>query len=388
MNCQTFGKTVVCLFSLILVSNVSEAWEIRLKGHVSGDIPVVRLEDVAEIIGVDARTRAAIGRIALAPGPTTFRSRILTTSWIREVLEGHGVELTECSFSGAVRSVVSGRADAPVATGNVFPERSMSFENVVATHSTVDPYVSPRRSSYVADAASVGVQAGTTGLPSVDGIRRAVERAVLERLSALNDASSRWDVEVVIGRRTSQQLPSSLRDMTLEGFDIPEAGRFSVMACFPTGHQIVRIPALVRVQKAIQVVVPVRRVERGQMVRASDVELRHVPQGNRRSSTVTRIEDVIGHQASHTIRSGEPLDTKDLKMPLLVKRGDIIDVIARCNGISVSKPVKATQDGALDDAIVVQGLDDKRTSFVARVVGVDRAEAFVSGSTVGARTQR
>ncbi len=47
-----------------------------------------------------------------------------------------------------------------------------------------------------------------------------------------------------------------------------------------------------------------------------------------------------------------------------------------------SKPVKAKQDGALGDSVLVEDLGDAKVSFVARVVGVRAAEVYVSGSAM------
>ena len=57
----------------------------------------------------------------------------------------------------------------------------------------------------------------------------------------------------------------------------------------------------------IQVVVPVRAIGRGELLRASDVELRYVDSVSEPASVVQRLEDVVGREARQSLSGDQPL---------------------------------------------------------------------------------
>jgi hypothetical protein len=102
----------LCAAGLLAVP-CAGAWEIRLRADVTVDAAVVRLGDVAEVVGADPVTHAGIERVVLAPGPTPSRRRVLSGGEIRRALAYRGVDLETCRFTGAPAVVVFGRGAAP-----------------------------------------------------------------------------------------------------------------------------------------------------------------------------------------------------------------------------------------------------------------------------------
>ncbi len=71
------------------------------------------------------------------------------------------------------------------------------------------------------------------------------------------------------------------------------------------------------------------------------------------------------------------IDKRQLKKPLLVRRGEVIRVMARAAGVQVRTTARATEDGAFGDIITVQSLEN-REKYSAHVTGLQEAEVYAT----------
>lgn len=91
--------------------------------------------------------------------------------------------------------------------------------------------------------------------------------------------------------------------------------------------------------------------------------------------TVQKIEAVEGMQASRFINAGQILTYADLKKEVVVKRGQIVKVLAGSKVIEVSMSGQVEETGAIGDIVKVRNVDSQKV-FAAKVVdrGVVRIE--------------
>ena len=136
--------------------------------------------------------------------------------------------------------------------------------------------------------------------------------------------------------------------------------------------------------EAAQFVVPKKTIARGETIRATDVELKPLPKLRREGEFVSRVEDVVGREATRQLDPGQPIESGSLQQPLLVRRGETITVTARAAGVHVRTSVKALEDGAYGDAINVETLEKNKQKILARVVGQQQAEVFAGAQIVPA----
>jgi flagella basal body P-ring formation protein FlgA len=92
---------------------------------------------------------------------------------------------------------------------------------------------------------------------------------------------------------------------------------------------------------------------------------------------VDRTELVVGQETKRTLRAGEPISTIDIRGVPLVRRGDIVTVVARNRGIVVRTDAKSLADGSLGQAIKLISLDGRR-ELVARVSGYHEASVSMT----------
>lgn len=91
--------------------------------------------------------------------------------------------------------------------------------------------------------------------------------------------------------------------------------------------------------------------------------------------TVLKVEAVEGMQASRYINAGQILTYADLKKETVVKRGQIVKVLAGNKAIEVSMSGQVEETGAIGDIVRVKNIDSQKV-FAARVIdrGVVRIE--------------
>lgn len=174
---QTVTKTITAIAILALLGSAPAA-EIRLRSSAICPGSVVRLADVAEVLG-EAQIAAALADVALCPTPAAGQQRVLSQEDIRRMLAFSGLSRKDCQVTGSETVKVtsagaSGGAARPrqplVASGvrqALFEadERPTSEPNLVKPATSVSP--APAEASkltLVERGASVSVLARTAGI--------------------------------------------------------------------------------------------------------------------------------------------------------------------------------------------------------------------------------
>ena len=82
---------------------------------------------------------------------------------------------------------------------------------------------------------------------------------------------------------------------------------------------------------------------------------------------ISKPEQAIGKQLSKSLREGDLIFGRLLKSPPLVKRGDLVTIIAKSGGLQITAPGKVNNAGALGEIVRVKNLMSRRI-LQARVV--------------------
>jgi len=110
-------------------------------------------------------------------------------------------------------------------------------------------------------------------------------------------------------------------------------------------------------------------IERGQIIKASDVTVLRRPRAD--SNVVTDTDLVVGMQARHPLLPNQPLNTADLMKPEIVQRSDSVTIVYQVPGITLTLRGQAQEAGALGDTISVLNTESKRV-VSGVVTGPDR----------------
>jgi hypothetical protein len=92
---------------LCLVSGSTQGVEVRLRSTASSVSRIIRLVDVAEVLG-EAEIATALADVALCPAPAANQERTLTQAQVRELLLLSGLERKDCIVTGSESVTVTG----------------------------------------------------------------------------------------------------------------------------------------------------------------------------------------------------------------------------------------------------------------------------------------
>jgi flagella basal body P-ring formation protein FlgA len=114
--------------------------------------------------------------------------------------------------------------------------------------------------------------------------------------------------------------------------------------------------------------VAVRPLERGALLRATDLELR--PAAIQKDSGVAplKIEDLVGKELLRSLPAGQPVFKDLVQAPRLVRRNDKVRIKAVAAGVVVSTDGKALDDGGQGDNVLVEDGATKE-KLMTRVAG-------------------
>jgi flagella basal body P-ring formation protein FlgA len=128
--------------------------------------------------------------------------------------------------------------------------------------------------------------------------------------------------------------------------------------------------------ETVEVAVLTRGIERGEVVKSSDVVIERRPKAEVGVDPATR-DHTVGMQARKQLRTGQPLKVADLGKPDLVQRDQNITLTYESAGLYLTIRGKALENGTEGDVVNVLNLSSKRT--VAGVV-VGRGQVSVAVS--------
>ncbi|MFL6792213.1 MAG: flagellar basal body P-ring formation chaperone FlgA [Bradyrhizobium sp.] len=192
-------------------------------------------------------------------------------------------------------------------------------------------------------------------------IELALARA-LERRNGLGDAASLsltfdrdpGDIRLEVANSGAMQ-PTSVRYE-------PRNNRFDVT--FEVANDNGTAPTKLRFTgsaiETIEAAVLARNVERGDVLKSSDVVIERRPKVEVGADAAAR-DNALGMQARRQLRAGQALKTADLAKPDLVQRDQSVTLIYEAAGLYLTMRGKALENGTEGDVVNVMNLQSKRS---------------------------
>ena len=176
-------------------------------------------------------------------------------------------------------------------------------------------------------------------------------------------------------------MTARLSTGAVEGGRAPWVGEQEFVIVAPTDRGAERAQVRARVSLPDAIVVAARALKSGEVIREGNVRLAPSADPGRGFEPIRRLEDAVGKAAARAIPDGQPIDSRELQSPRLVRRRERVTVIARESGVRVRTSVVALADGGLGDLVEVES-DFGRQRFNARVVGFQEVEVYARGPSV------
>ncbi len=359
MNALLNRLSLVCLSLAALVASATDAAEIRILDRVTVEPGIVRLGDIAELYGAPEAITDALADVELFPAPTTEREKTVRSRRVIDILVRRGVDFGEHRISGASRiTLVPAEKPEEVA---VVPSR---------------PTPRPRAVRLDRDEI-VGTEAVVE-----QSIQRLLNRKVAAQ-DELEQGDMGWLFDLKLSPQQAGWIYESGNRFSVSGGVAPFTGRqrFEIAAVTAT-EEVREFTVMVDVKRPRRVVVSKVDLPRGTVILESDVHVELVADLKGREDAATRLEEVVGKEATGSLKAGKPVFVRQVREPILVQRGEVVAVVALAGGIRVETQGKARQDGSQGQLIVVETVPKpgdrrfKRQTFQARVSGNQEVEVF------------
>jgi flagella basal body P-ring formation protein FlgA len=128
-------------------------------------------------------------------------------------------------------------------------------------------------------------------------------------------------------------------------------------------HLEKKIMATVNIEVLAEMVATKRSLRRYQMITEDDIHLKKMDLSKVKSDAVTTYEEVLGKRTKRAINTDEVLRTDHIELPPLVKRGDVVSIIAESDGLRITALGEVKKKGCRGERIRVLNLDSKKCIY-------------------------
>jgi flagella basal body P-ring formation protein FlgA len=158
----------------------------------------------------------------------------------------------------------------------------------------------------------------------------------------------------------------------------PRSGRFDVSfeIANDTNNNRTKLRFTGIAVEMLEAAILTRNVERGEVLKASDVVTERRPKAEVGSDAAPRV-GAVGMQMRKGLRAGQALRVADLGKPDLVQKDDNVTLIYEAAGIYLTARGKAIDNGTEGDTVTVLNLQSKRT-ITGTVVGRDQVTIAIA----------
>lgn len=334
-------RNLILLATVLATAGPAAAANVALRARSFHEGTMIRLGDVADISAASTAEVDELSTTVLMPAPAPGTMQFLRKAEIRELLAARGIDVSSISLDGA--EVVEVQAAKP----QLAPAAAAQSPPAIA-------------------------------LPSREEIEASLDAAIKQYLTQ-ETSHDRWVIKVNLNMAEYLRLANLGFDLQAVGGRKPYTGSQSFQISGQQSGQ--RMTVLANVVAIQPVVVVLRRIESGELIRATDLEIRQ-HEGALPGGAIRTLADAVGMEATRSIAEGAVLTKNQLSAPLQVERGETVTVFARTAGITVRTFAIARQNGAQGELVQVETLDGKER-ITARVSGRRELEVLATGATAG-----
>ncbi len=141
----------------------------------------------------------------------------------------------------------------------------------------------------------------------------------------------------------------------------PDTQRFSANLVSISGTDVISArPISGRYNEMVEVPVLKRSVRAGEIITASDVELRDYAKARARADTIVDMASLVGKSPERVISAGRPIRATELEQAAVVKKNGLVKMVYKDGGMAISTNGQAMTDGILGSVINVRNTESKK----------------------------
>jgi len=310
--------SIVCLTGLIIVGMVPEitaaaATRVQVSAMAQIDGEQILLGDIARIEGHDPLLSQQIGDIVIGRSPLPGKRREIDASAVRQCLKQNRIDPDQLVLQIPSRIVV---------------ERSFIEIDQKKVKALVSDYIAQNLINNLSDARIKDIQVS--------------------------------DDLILPGGRITYTVQAPRHD-TLAG-KVPFTVNFDV-----NGKFYKRVWASATIEIFTNVVVTKKPLGRHKPISEDDIEMQRMDLAQLPSDVITDPEVVLGQRTRRAIGSHTALRPNLVEFPPLVKRGDVVVILAETGGLKITTVGQVKKKGRRGERIPVMNFDSKKVLY-ARVL--------------------
>lgn len=346
---NTPGATLRRMLILLLAAVVmafgiaARADSVRLYDQIGVEGPNVTLSQVAELKGDAAQAFAGMVLLTLDEGRD---EQAITLAQVEKKLNEAGVNRGLVSLRGFNTCRVTRLVAPPVpvldqgqaVSANI--ETPISLETTLTLQGMLEQQLIER----------AGIHADEIRINFTDRDLKRLDKPILGRSVEIEPISS----------NTLGRVPVVIR--LYEGRTVAET--FNVTA---------------QLNRTLLAVVATGPIARGERFTRSHIQVSECVLDNDGVVPITDPSMVIGQESATALRTGDMVLVRSVRSPLMVKRGELVDVRCFVGGLIVRTVGHAMENGSLDDRILIRS-ESTGDTFYAMVTGKQSAVVSTDGS--------
>jgi flagella basal body P-ring formation protein FlgA len=129
------------------------------------------------------------------------------------------------------------------------------------------------------------------------------------------------------------------------------------------GHLVKKISVPATIEVWSDVIVAAKPLGRNQPVSPGSIKVVRMNLSRAPANAILSKEQVVGMRVNRSIAANSILRSDQIEIPPVVKRGDLVQVLAQSKGMKISVKGVAKQNGGVGERIRVQNMRSKRIIY-------------------------
>lgn len=172
------------------------------------------------------------------------------------------------------------------------------------------------------------------------------------------------------------KLTACDKELTVAADRLPGEGGKVTVALLCEGQVNWRLHVGADVTLWADILVTRRPLVRGSRIEADDLGFQRLALSQVRKGSLREDSQALGQEARRNLAVNQPVRLQDLQAPMVIRRGDVVQITASVGGLKVITPATALANGRLGEQIRVENNRSSRT-IRARVVAEGQVEVVL-----------
>ena len=185
-----------------------------------------------------------------------------------------------------------------------------------------------------------------------------VEQAIKEQLESRGAGQ---DIKVTMVRKDPRTLYTGTLPVTFAveklNFNTKTSAWDAECLIHSGGHTLQTLALNGRYEEQVEVPAVNRRIMNGETITKADISWTSIGASRVHKDVITSAEELIGKSAKRPLSEDRPIRVSDVMSPIVIKRGDLVQVSFQTQNMTIQTMGRAQDNGAIGDAVSIKNAD-------------------------------